>query len=105
MPELDDGLLRGLIGDEPFERARTHAVPEVLQRKRDAVTAEHVRPFESARTDMLGAMARAGVKEPPSGSQDQIKKPIRSSGGAGRRNLKIWPRTPIRGSTPRNPCG
>ncbi|MGJ7442582.1 hypothetical protein [Aquipuribacter sp. MA13-6] len=64
MPELDDGLLRGLIGDEPFERARSHDAPEVLQRKRDAVAAEHVKPFESARNDMLGAMSRAGVKEP-----------------------------------------
>lgn len=64
MPELDDALLRGLIGDEPFDRARTHDTPEVVQRKREATDAEHVAPFERWRTDMMGAMRRAGVAEP-----------------------------------------
>ena len=64
MPELDDALLRGLIGDEPFDRARTHDTPEVVQRKRDAQAAEPVAPFEQWRTDMLGAMRRAGESNP-----------------------------------------
>ena len=64
MPDLDDAQLRALVCDEPFDRARSHDTAEVVQRKRAAQGAEHVAPFEVWRTDMLGAMRRAGVSEP-----------------------------------------
>lgn len=64
MPELDDAQLRALAGDEPFDRARSHDTPEVVEKKRAAQGAEHVAPFEAWRGDMLGAMRRAGVPEP-----------------------------------------
>ena len=64
MPDQDDAQLRALIGDEPFDRARSHDTPEVVERKRAAQGAAHVAPFEVWRTDMLGAMRRAGVAEP-----------------------------------------
>lgn len=81
MPELDDAQLRDLIGDEPFDRARTHDNPEVVERKRSAQSAEHVAPFERWRTDMIGAMRRAGVSEP----EDHLPHVDPGSGGVSAR--------------------
>jgi hypothetical protein len=64
MPDLDDAQLRALTGDEPFDRARSHDTAEVVERKRAAQGAAHVAPFEAWRSDMLGAMRRAGVPTP-----------------------------------------
>lgn len=73
----DDGLLRSLVGDEPFLHERAHADVTVVDRKRAALDAAHVAPFLGWRERTVAEMRSAGVPGP----DDQLPHVDPASGG------------------------
>lgn len=57
----DDAWLRALVGAGPFTGEGSHADPAVLARKRQALSAEHVAPFERWRSETADRLAGLGV--------------------------------------------